>query len=185
MPILDWIGKKQVINHDKEVPFRLLKRVHSLSVGESENLIIKGDNLEALKALLPYYYNKVKCIYIDPPYNTGNENWIYNDRVNSPEMKKWLGRVVGSEGEDLSRHDKWLCMMYPRLKLLRELLSDDGVIFVSIDDDEQHHLRMLMSEIFGAENFVCSIVWQKKHTRSNDARGFSDNHDYIVLFAKK
>lgn len=184
MPIFDWIGKKQVINHDKEVPFRLLKRVHSLSVGESENLIIKGDNLEALKALLPYYYNKVKCIYIDPPYNTGNENWIYNDKVNSPEMKKWLGRVVGSEGEDLSRHDKWLCMMYPRLKLLRELLSDDGVIFVSIDDDEQHHLRMLMSEIFGAENFVCSIIWQKKHTRSNDARWFSDNHDYIVLFAK-
>ena len=184
MPILDWIGKKQVINHDKEVPFRLLKRVHSLSVGESENLIIKGDNLEALKALLPYYYNKVKCIYIDPPYNTGNENWIYNDRVNSPEMKKWLGRVVGSEGEDLSRHDKWLCMMYPRLKLLRELLSDDGVIFVSIDDDEQHHLRMLMSEIFGAENFVTNIIWQKKYSPQNDAKYFSDMHDFMVVYAK-
>ena len=156
MPILDWIGKKQVINHDKEVPFRLLKRVDSLSVGESENLIIKGDNLEALKALLPYYYNKVKCIYIDPPYNTGNENWIYNDKVNSPEIKKWLGRVVGSEGEDLSRHDKWLCMIYPRLKLLRELLAEDGVIFVSIDDDEVHNLRALMNEIF--ELKILSVV---------------------------
>jgi len=142
MPVLDWIGKRQVINHDKEVTFRLLKRVDSLSMGKSENLIIKGDNLEALKALLPYYYNKVKCIYIDPPYNTGNEDWIYNDKVNSPEIKRWLGKVVGGEGEDLSRHDKWLCMMYPRLKLLRELLRDDGVIFASIDDDEQHHLRI-------------------------------------------
>ncbi len=161
MPVLDWIGKKQVINHDKEVPFRLLKRVDSLSVAKSENLIIKGDNLEALKALLPYYYNKVKCIYIYPPYNTGNEDWIYNDKVNSPEIKRWLGKVVGSEGEDLSRHDKWLCMMYPRLKLLRELLKNDGVIFVSIDDDEQHHLRMMLNEIFGAENFVTNIIWQQ------------------------
>ena len=184
MPVLDWIGKKQVINHDKEVPFRLLKRVNSLSVGESENLIIKGDNLEALKALLPYYYRKVKCVSIDPPYNTGNENWIYNDKVNSPEIKKWLGKVVGSEGEDLSRHDKWLCMMYPRLKLLRELLSDDGVIFVNIDDDEQHHLRMMMNEIFGAENFVTNIIWQKKFSPQNDAKYFSDMHDFIVVYAK-
>ncbi|OGW15095.1 MAG: hypothetical protein A2035_02615 [Nitrospirae bacterium GWA2_42_11] len=184
MPVLDWIGKRQVINHDKEVPFRLLKRVDSLSVGKSENLIIKGDNLEALKALLPYYYNKVKCIYIDPPYNTGNEDWIYNDKVNSPEIKRWLGKVVGSEGEDLSRHDKWLCMMYPRLKLLRELLRDDGVIFVSIDDDEQHHLRMMMSEIFGAENFVTNIIWQKKFSPQNDAKYFSDMHDFIVVYAK-
>jgi len=184
MPVLDWIGKRQVINHDKEVPFRLLKRVDSLSVGKSENLIIKGDNLEALKALLPYYYNKVKCIYIDPPYNTGNEDWIYNDKVNSPEIKRWLGKVVGSEGEDLSRHDKWLCMMYPRLKLLRELLRDDGVIFVSIDDDEQHHLRMMMTEIFGAENFVTNIIWQKKFSPQNDAKYFSDMHDFIVVYAK-
>lgn len=184
MPILDWIGKKQVINHDKEVPFRLLKRVQSLSVGESENLIIKGDNLEALKALLPYYYNKVKCIYIDPPYNTGNENWIYNDKVNSPEIKKWLGKVVGSEGEDLSRHDKWLCMMYPRLKLLWELLADDGVIFASIDDDEQHNLRLIMNEVFGVENFVTNIIWQKKFSPQNDAKYFSDMHDFIVVYAK-
>lgn len=184
MPVLDWIGKKQVINHDKEVPFRLLKRANSLSVGESENLIIKGDNLEALKALLPYYYRKVKCVSIDPPYNTGNENWIYNDKVNSPEIKKWLGKVVGSEGEDLSRHDKWLCMMYPRLKLLWELLGDDGVIFVNIDDDEQHHLRMVMNEIFGAENFITNIIWQKKFSPQNDAKYLSDMHDFIVVYAK-
>src|SRR3989304_8782149 len=184
MPILDWIGKKQVINHDKEVPFRLLKRVHSLSVGESENLIIKGDNLEALKALLPYYYNKVKCIYIDPPYNTGNEDWIYNDKVNSPEIKRWLGKVVGSEGEDLSRHDKWLCMMYPRLTLLRELLSDDGAIFVSIDDDEVQHLKLIMNEIFSMSNFICSIIWQKAFSPVNLRKGFSDNHDFIIGYAK-
>lgn len=184
MPILDWIGKKQVINHDKEVPFRLLKKVESLSVGESENLIIKGDNLEALKALLPYYYNKVKCIYIDPPYNTGNENWIYNDKVNSPEIKKWLGRVVGSEGEDLSRHDKWLCMMYPRIIILRELLADDGVIFVSIDDNEVHHLRMLMNEVFGANNFVGQTVRVSSPTQ-NIAKFISIMHDYALAYCKK
>ncbi|HAX18135.1 MAG TPA: type III restriction endonuclease subunit M [Actinobacteria bacterium] len=187
MPILDWIGKKQVINHDKEVPFRLLKRVESLSVGESENLIIKGDNLEALKALLPYYYNKVKCIYIDPPYNTGNENWIYNDRVNSTEIKKWLGRVVGSEGEDLSRHDKWLCMMYPRLKLLRELLKDDGGIFISIDYNEDAHLRIVLDEVFGAKNhrntFVVSRV--KKNIQEREkVRGVNFGFNSVLFYAK-
>lgn len=157
MPVLDWIGKKQVINHDKDVPFRLLKRVESLSVGTSENLIIKGDNLEALKALLPYYYNKVKCIYIDPPYNTGNENWSYNDKVNSPEIKKWLGKVVGSEGEDLSRHDKWLCMMYPRLLLLRELLREDGVIFVSIWGGLNEKYKFMMATKADIESVVNKI----------------------------
>src|SRR5256885_14699206 len=137
MPILSWIGKDKVTNHDKELPFRVLKPVKELSVGENrENLLIQGDNLEALKALMPFYYGKIKCIYIDPPYNTGNEGWIYNDRVNAPQIKSWLNKVVGAEGEDLCRHDKWLCMMYPRLKLLRDLLSEDGAIFVSIDDNE-------------------------------------------------
>src|SRR3989338_3597465 len=182
MPVLDWIGKRQVINHDKEVPFRLLKRVDSLSVGKSENLIIKGDNLEALKALLPYYYNKVKCIYIDPPYNTGNEDWVYNDKVNSPEIKKWLGKVVGSEGEDLSRHDKWLCMMYPRLKLLRELLAENGVIFISIDDNEHCNLRQIMDEIFGENNFLANLVW---HLGTGTTAGqFARSHEYIMCFAK-
>src|SRR4030042_2860841 len=139
MPTLDWIGKKAVISHHDEVSFHLLKCDPKLSVGEPGcgNLLVEGDNLLALKALLPYYAGQVKCIYIDPPYNTGNEGWIYNDNVNSPEIRKWLGKVVGGEIEDLSRHDKWLCMMYPRLHLLRELLADDAAIIVSIDYNEE------------------------------------------------
>jgi adenine specific DNA methylase Mod len=138
MATLNWIGKEAVVNHDKEVPFKLLEKDTKHSVGkESKNLIIHGDNLEALKALMPFYKGKVKCIYIDPPYNTGNEGWIYNDKVNSPKIREWLNSVVGREGEDLTRHDKWLCMMYPRLKLLREFLTEDGGIFVSIDYNEE------------------------------------------------
>jgi len=186
MPTLSWIGKEAVENHHNEVPFRLLKRNNKLSVGEADsgNLLVQGDNLEALKALLPYYAGQVKCIYIDPPYNTGNENWIYNDNVNSPEMKDWLGKVVGREGEDLSRSDKWLCMMYPRLSLLRQFLKEDGAIFVSIDDDEGHYLKVILDDIFGANNFVCSFIWEKKHTRANDAKYISDNHDYLLFYAK-
>ena len=137
MPTLDWIGKQAVVKHHKDVPYRLLEPVPELSHGETDsgNLIVQGDNLHALKALLPRYAGKVKCIYIDPPYNTGNEGWVYNDNVNSPEIKQWLGEVVGKEAEDLSRHDKWLCMMYPRLVLLKKFLREDGVIFVSIDDN--------------------------------------------------
>lgn len=185
MPTLNWIGKEAVVNHDKEVPFRLLRKVKSSSVGEnSQNLIIHGDNLEALKALMPYYIGKIKCIYIDPPYNTGNESWVYNDKVNSPKIKKWLGKVVGGESADLCRHDKWLCMIYPRIKLLKDLLTNDGAIFVSIDDGEGHYLKALMDEIFGRENFIASIIWEKKYTVANDAKWFSDNHDFILAFAK-
>jgi adenine specific DNA methylase Mod len=117
LPTLNWIGKEAVEKHHLEIPYRLLEYDDNFSAGDKEagNLLIQGDNLHALKALLPYYAGKVKCIYIDPPYNTGNENWRYNDNVNAPEMKKWLNEVVGKEGEDLTRHDKWLCMMYPRL----------------------------------------------------------------------
>ncbi len=122
-----------------------------------DNLIIHGDNLAALKALLPRYAGRINCIYIDPPYNTGNEKWLYNNNVNSPMMKEWLKGKSPVDGEDLERHDKWLCMMWPRLQLLRELLSDDGVIFISIDDNEQHRLRMVMDEIFGEENFVACL----------------------------
>ena len=130
MPILNWIGKEAVVNHDKEVPFRLLKKVKSLSYGEnSQNLIIHGDNLEALKALMPYYQGQVKCIYIDPPYNTGNEGWVYNDKVNSPKIRKWFEQKIEVKADDLCRHDKWLCMMYPRLKLLKDLLSDDNALY--------------------------------------------------------
>jgi len=184
MPTLNWIGKDKIVNHDKEVPFRLLKKNKKFSLGESENLIVEGDNLEALKALMPFYHGSIKCIYIDPPYNTGNEKWVYNDKVNSPKIKEWLGKVVGPEGEDLTRNDKWLCMMYPRLKLLHDLLSDEGVIFVSIDDNEQHFLRILMNEIFGEKNFVSCILWQKKYAASNDAKGIAMMHDYILVYQK-
>jgi hypothetical protein len=128
MPTLDWIGKNAVLNHHRVVPYYLLKCDAKLSVGDpgSGNLLVEGDNLLALKALLPYYAGQVKCVYIDPPYNTGNENWIYNDAVNSPEIRAWLGQTVGKEAEDLSRHDKWLCMMYPRLVLLREMLRESA-----------------------------------------------------------
>lgn len=184
MPVLNWIGKDKIVDHDKELPFRVLKPNKKLSSGESGNLLIHGDNLEALKALMPFYYGKVDCVYIDPPYNTGNEGWIYNDRVNSPQIKSWLNKTVGAEGEDLCRHDKWLCMMYPRLKLLKDLLGEDGFIFASIDDNEQHNLRLVLNEIFGEQNFIANIIWQKKYTQSNDAKYLSDTHDFIVCYAK-
>ncbi len=185
MPTLDWIGKSAVVNHHREVPYHLLKCDKALSVGDpgTGNLLVQGDNLVALKALLPYYAGKVKCIYIDPPYNTGNEGWVYNDNVNSPEMRQWLGKVVGKEAEDLSRHDKWLCMMYPRLALLREFLREDGAIFVSIDDNEVQGLRALMDELFGKRNFVAMLAWQKRVSPANDAKLFSSDHEYIVVYS--
>ena len=185
MPSLNWIGKEKIVNHDKDVPFRLMRKNKKYSLGESENLILEGDNLEALKALMPFYYGKIKCIYIDPPYNTGNEKWMYNDKVNSPKIREWLGKVVGPEGEDLTRHDKWLCMMYPRLKLLYDLLRENGVIFISIDDNEHCYLKQILDMIFGPENFIANIIWQKKYAASNDAKYFSDSHDFIVCYAKK
>jgi site-specific DNA-methyltransferase (adenine-specific)/adenine-specific DNA-methyltransferase len=185
MPTLEWIGKKAVLNHHREVPYHLLKCDKNLSLGDpdSGNLLVQGDNLIALKALLPYYAGKVKCIYIDPPYNTGNENWVYNDAVNSQEIRAWLGKVVGAEAEDLSRHDKWLCMMYPRLALLREFLTEDGAIFSSIDDHEVQNLRSVLDEVFGPRNFIASIIWQKVYSPKNSARHFSEDHDYIIVYA--
>ena len=153
-----------------------------ISAATAANLIIHADNLLALKALLPRYAGRVKCVYIDPPYNTGSQSWVYNDNVNSPLLREWLGKVV--DQEDLSRHDKWLCMMWPRLQLLRELLREDGVIFISIDDHEQHRLRGILDEIFGEENFITNIIWRKKTSPQNDARYFSDNHDFVVVYAK-
>ena len=156
MPTLNWIGKEAVVNHHHHVPFHLLKDVPELACGEpgDGNLIVEGDNLVALKALLPYYAGQVKCIYIDPPYNTGNEGWAYNDNVNSPVIREWLGQVVGKEGETLDRHDRWLCMMYPRLAVLKRFLRPDGSIWVSMDDSEIGLLRVLMDDIFGRENFI-------------------------------
>jgi len=184
MPTLNWIGKEAVINHHKEVPFRLLKCNEKLSVGEdSGNLLIQGDNLEALKALLPYYAGQVKCIYIDPPYNTGKEGWIYNDSVNSPEIREWLGKVVGAEADDLSRHDKWLSMMYPRLNLAKDFLSKDGIIFASIDDNEIHSLRILMDEIFGKQNLLSCFIWQTEGNFDNQAK-VKIAHEYILAYTK-
>lgn len=193
MPILEWIGKSKVINHHQDVPFRVLERKYSFDENGqhdedngSENMIIRGDNLEALKALLPRYEGRVKCIYIDPPYNTGNEGWVYNDNVNDPKIKKWLGKVVGKEGEDLTRHDKWLCMMYPRLKLLQKLLAEDGVIFVSIDDIEVTYLRLIMDEIFGKTNFIAQLIWKSRQNKDNrNITNVSIDHEYVLCYGMK
>ena len=140
MPTLHWIGKDKVLNHHLEVPFRTLQHEYAHGDPASGNRILHGDNLEALKALLPEYEGRVKCIYIDPPYNTGEENWAYNDAVNDPKILRWLHKTVGKEGEDLSRHDKWLCMMYPRLRLLHKLLADDGAILSQLMTTNRHTL---------------------------------------------
>ncbi|MDR2864560.1 MAG: hypothetical protein LBV68_03000 [Spirochaetaceae bacterium] len=185
MPTLQFKGKNIIWNHHLSVPYHTLDeapKLHYHPETTAGNLIIEGDNLLALKALLPQYTGKIKCIYIDPPYNTGNENWVYNDNVNNPMIKEWLGKEVGKD--DLTRHDKWLCMMTPRLKLMRDLLIDDGVIFISIDDNEQHNLRQVMDQIFGEDNFIANIIWQKIHSTKNDAKYLSDNHEYILLYAK-
>lgn len=184
MPTLHWIGKEKVINHHQDVPFRVLEEQYTYGSETSENKIIHGDNLEALKALLPEYEGKIKCIYIDPPYNTGNEGWVYNDKVNDPKIKKWLGEVVGKESEDLSRHDKWLCMMYPRLKLLHKLLAEDGVIFISIDDNEQANLKLICDEIFDRKNFVTSAIWKKKNGGGNDSKFLAVEHEYVLIYVK-
>ncbi len=193
MPILNWIGKDKIINHHLEVPFRVLdlaygfspQNLQSQTATNSGNKIIHGDNLLALKSLLCEYEGKIKCIYIDPPYNTGNEGWVYNDNVNDPKIKKWLGQAVGKEAEDLSRHDKWLCMMYPRLKLLHKLLADDGAIFISIDDNELANLRLMMDEIFGQQNFVATFVRRRRKTQANLAKNVAPVHEYAVCFCKK
>jgi len=199
MPTLNWIGKEAVVKHHKDVPFRLLEPVAELSCDKvgagdkasSGNLIVQGDNLHALKALLPRYAGQVKCIYIDPPYNTGQDDrgadglrtgWIYNDRVESPEIREWLGKVVGIEAEDLCRHDKWLCMMYPRLRLLKDFLRDDGVIFASIDDIEVASLRMRFDEIFGVTNRIGVIVW--KNATDNNPTQIASEHEYVLCYAK-
>jgi len=190
MPTLHWIGKDKVINHHMDVPFRVLEHSYGFDNGtqsetetKSGNKIIHGDNLEALKSLLPEYEGKIKCIYIDPPYNTGNENWVYNDNVNYPKIKKWLGQVVGKEAEDLTRHDKWLCMMYPRLKLLHKLLSDDGAIFISIDDNEQANLKLICDEIFGRNNFVSEIIVEND-SRARPYNSVAITHEYLMFYKK-
>ena len=183
MPTLDWIGKDKVINHHMDVPYRVLDARYEY--GEADgNMIIHGDNLSALKSLLPEYEGRIRCIYIDPPYNTGNEGWVYNDNVNDSRIRNWLGEVVGSEGEDLSRHDKWLCMMYPRLKLLHKLLAEDGVIFISIDFHEQPLLRIIMDEIFGSSNYVSEIACVNKPSGRSDDKYIATAHESIIIYRK-
>ena len=193
MPTLNWIGKDKVVNHHLDVPFYTLEHkygfrsddVTDTSETHSGNMIIHGDNLVALKALLPEYEGRVNCIYIDPPYNTGEEKWVYNDNVNDPHIKKWLGEVVGKEGEDLSRHDKWLCMMYPRLALLQKLLHPQGAIFISIDDNEYTNLKAICDEIFGKNCFVANITWQNNYSIRNDAQGIPYDTDNILVYGKE
>jgi adenine specific DNA methylase mod len=192
MPTLHWIGKDKVINHHAEVPFRVLQHKYGYrgelpadkTATHGGNKIIHGDNLEALKALLPEYEGRVDCIYIDPPYNTGNEGWGYNDNVNDPHIRKWLGEVVGAEGEDLSRHDKWLCMMYPRLRLLQQLLSENGVIFISIDSNELKNLQLICDEVFGSNCFVNIISWQRTYSPRNDSKGIVNEVEYVLVYSK-
>ncbi len=187
MPTLEFKGKQHIYAHHLTVPYRPLETDETRSCNptdENDNLIIHVDNLHALKALLPRYKNRVKCIYIDPPYNTGNEGWVYNDNVNSPLMQNWLTKNASVDNEDLEKHDKWLCMMWPRLHLLRELLAEDGVIFISIDDNEVHHLRMLMDEIFFEQNFIESFVWRSRLGRGATSRNTSKLHEHIIVYAK-
>ncbi len=196
MPTLNWIGKEKVVTHVDHVPYRVLD--HKYDYGEPTDspaagedggdMIIHGDNLEALKALLPKYENKVDCIYIDPPYNTGNEGWVYNDNVNDPHIRKWLGEVVGKEAEDLTRHDKWLCMMYPRLVLLQKLLSPTGVMFISIDDFEQANLLEICNELFGVPNTE-QYIWclqDKSESSFVKTAGLTvrKEHEYIIACFK-
>ena len=185
MPTLQFKGKNIIWNHHLSIPYHTLEEVSKLNFRADKsdgNLIIEGDNLLALKALLPQYAGKIKCICIDPPYNTGNEGWVYDDKVNSPLIKEWLGKEVGKD--DLTRHDKWLCMMTPRLRLLRDLLDDDGVIFVNIENNEQHHLRNLMNEIFGEDNFVGTLIWRKKEGGGQADQYFATEHEYIHVYQK-
>ena len=197
MPELDFKGKEFVYNHHLAVPHRPLIPHPDKSIlpspfgrgvgGEGArldgNLIIHGDNLHALKSLLPMYAGRVDCIFIDPPYNTGNEGWCYNDNVNSPMLREWLNSNPVSI-EDGLRHDKWLCMMWPRLRLLHELLSETGSLWMTLDDNEIHRARMMMDEIFGEQNFIACCIWQKRFSPSNDEKFISVTHDYILVYVK-
>ena len=191
MPTLQFKGKTAVECYHHTVPHHTLEFDQKLSVlGKGEkpgldgNLIIEGDNLLALKALLPTHAGRIKCIYIDPPYNTGDEGWVYNDNLTQPQFKEWIGQTVGKEGEDATRHDKWCCMMYPRLSLLKQLLAEDGVIFVSIDDNEVHNLNHLMDEIFGSENRIERLIWKKSYGGGAKERHIVTVHEYILCYAK-
>ena len=190
MATLDFKGKSFVRNHHLTVKYHgLIPKKEASLKGEmrlKDNIIIHGDNLIALKALLPNFAGKVDCIYIDPPYNTGKDEWVYSDNVNSPMIQEWLGKVVNKD--DLCKHDKWLCMMMPRLKILKELLHKDGVIFVSIDYNELHHLKSLMDEIFGEANYRDAIVIRRgvKNVQAQfeTIDSLSNGYETVLMYTK-
>lgn len=186
MTELSFKGKEFVYNHHLAVPFRPLVPDETKGIGPvalDGNLIIHGDNLYALKALLPLYAGKVDCIFIDPPYNTGNEGWCYNDNVNAPMIREWLAsNPIGIE--DGLRHDKWCAMMWPRLRLLHELLSETGSFWMTLDDNEIHRARAMLDAIFGEQNFVACCIWHKNYSPKPSAQFFSEDHDYLLVYAK-
>lgn len=190
MPSFHFKGKAFLQNYHHSVKFHKLTPLKEKGTSKqpslSDNLLVQGDNLKALKALLPTHAGKVKCIYIDPPYNTGSENWVYNDNVASPMIQEWLGKAVGVD--DLARHDKWCCMMYPRLVFLRELLAEDGVIAISIDDNEMHRLRMMMDEIFGEDNFRNCFIVRRGIKNVQAQFDYVDKYaigaEYVLLYTK-
>lgn len=186
MTELNFKGKEFVYNHHLSVPIRPLEMHSDKGVGDPSldgNLIIQGDNLHALKALLPMYAGKVDCIFIDPPYNTGNEGWAYNDNVNAPMIKEWMeANPIGID--DGLRHDKWCAMMWPRLKLLHELLAENGSLWVTIDDNEDHTLRQLLDEVFGNEGYIAEIAWQHSDSSSNNVTQFSQDFNTVYVYSK-
>ena len=186
MPEIVFKGKEYVYNHHLTVPYRPLVVDAAKGIGPGDlnsNLVIHGDNLHALKALLPRYAGRVDLVFIDPPYNTGNEGWCYSDGVNSPIMKEWLS-TNPVDGDDMLRHDKWLCMMWPRLVLLRELMSDSGSIWITLDDNEIQRARMMCDELFGEENFVNCFVWRKVDSPNDNKVAVTPDHDYVLCYAK-
>jgi adenine-specific DNA-methyltransferase len=184
MATLSWVGRDAVIDHHERVESRSLLEVPELGCGDgaSGNLIIQGDNLLALKALLPEYAGKVKCLYVDPPYNTGTEGWVYNDRVDSPAIREWLGNVNERDLPEMDRRDRWLSMMYPRLRLSKELLSPDGLVAVSIDDREVSVLGVLLDEIFGAKNRLACAPWLAEPSGGKEKTGLRAGHEYLLIY---
>ena len=187
MTELNFKGKEFVYNHHLAVPFRPLVPDEAKGIGPvalDGNLIVHGDNLHALKALLPLYAGKLDCIFIDPPYNTGNEGWAYNDNVNAPMIREWLeANPIGIE--DGLRHDKWCAMMWPRLRLLHELLADHGSFWMTLDENEIQRARSMLDEIFGEENFIDTVIWHKNYAPKATVQYFSSDHDYLLVYAKK
>jgi DNA modification methylase len=177
---LDWAGREEAALLAGSPPRGKLRKVSELSTGDgrSGNAIIHADNLPAMAALTPTLRGRVELAFFDPPYNAAWERWIYPDRILS-----WFGSVVGAEGEDPLRHDKWLSMMYPRLALLRVLLADSGALFMTLDDHEVHHARILMDEIFGPENFLANITWEKTQTPEDTGAPFLENHTHVIAYA--